>query len=84
MLTKTQQDKAEDSRLHLAPVQAHITEVQMVDIARLRYRPRTGATAAWFARMAEWNEMADRYDEMAVKARGDAVSPNMQHQGRSR
>jgi hypothetical protein len=43
----------------------------MVGIARLRYRPRTGATAAWFARMAEWDELAARYDEMATEARRD-------------
>jgi hypothetical protein len=84
MLTEAQQNTAEANGLHLAPVRAHITEVQMVGIARLRYRPRTSATAAWFARMPEWNEMADRYDELAAKARGDAVPANMQHQGTSR
>jgi hypothetical protein len=68
MLTEAQQNKAEANGLHLAPVPAHITEVQMVGIARLRYRPRTSATAAWFTRMAEWNEIADRYDELAAKA----------------
>jgi hypothetical protein len=71
MLTDGQRASAEASGLRLAPVLAHITEVQMVGIARLRYRPRTGATAAWFARMAEWDELAARYDEMATEARRD-------------
>jgi hypothetical protein len=68
MLTEAQQNTAEANGLHLAPVRTHITEVQMVGIARLRYRPRTSATAAWSTRMAEWNEIADRYDELAAKA----------------
>jgi hypothetical protein len=74
MLTEEQRDRAEANGLHLVPVRSHITEVQMVGIARLRYRPRTSATAAWFARVAEWDEWAIRYDEMTA----------MQHQGTSR
>jgi len=84
MLTQRQRDWVETQGLHLAPVRSHIAEVQMVGIARLRYRPRTSATAEWFARMAEWDKWAVRYDEMAAEARGDAVSPRMQHQGTSR
>ena len=84
MVTERQRAWAEAHGLHLAPVRAHITEVQMVGIARLRYRPRTSATAAWFARMGEWNELAARYYEAADAARGKAVLANMQHQGWSR
>ena len=84
MLTETQQDSATSKALHLVPIRAHITEVQMVGIARLRYRPRTSATAAWFARMAEWNELTERYVEMAGKVRQNAAWADMQHQGLSR
>jgi len=38
----------------LAPVPAHMANVQMVGIARLKYRPRTALTAAW------WAETQDR------------------------
>ena len=69
MLTEGQCAWAAGLALHLAPVREHLTEVQMVGIARLRYRPRTGATAAWFSRMAEWDECAERYDEAAAIAR---------------
>jgi hypothetical protein len=80
MLTEEQRDRAEANGLHLVPVRAHITEVQMVGIARLRYRPRTSATAAWFASMVKWDEWAIRYDEMTA-----AIMPaTMQHQGTSR
>jgi hypothetical protein len=67
-----------EKETHLAPVHAHITEVQMVGIARLRYRPRTSATAIWLARTAEWEEMATRFDEMTREIDGPG---NMQHQG---
>jgi hypothetical protein len=84
MLTERQRELATSNRLHLVPVPAHIEQVAMVGIARLRYRPRTRATSAWFARMAEWDEMAERFDEMAAEARGDVLSAHMQHQGASR
>jgi hypothetical protein len=34
---------------HLVPVPRHIGNVQMIGIARLRYRPHTRMTAAWWA-----------------------------------
>ncbi|HJS84628.1 MAG TPA: hypothetical protein VJ779_04145 [Acetobacteraceae bacterium] len=85
MLTAGQQQWAEDRGLRLVPVRAHITGAQMVGIARLRYRPRTSATAAWFARMPEWDEMAARLTELALtEARGARPRLDMQHQGASR
>ena len=48
--------------------------VQIVGIARLRYRPRTSAIAAWFARMEEWEAMAARFDALARQAHGGAGS----------
>lgn len=84
MLTEGQREWADRQKVHLAPVRAHITEVQMVGIARLRYRPRTSATAVWFARMAECDEMTVLYDEMAAEARGEIIPVRAQYQGRSR
>ncbi|MBV8521048.1 MAG: hypothetical protein JOY71_02765 [Acetobacteraceae bacterium] len=70
MLTPGQRQWAEQHSLRLVPVRAHIAEAQMVGIARLRYRPRTNATAAWYARMTEWDEMAARFYELAAEASG--------------
>jgi len=43
---------------HLVPVQKHIAKAALVEVFRLRYRPHTSASAAWYAQMkestAEW------------------------------
>jgi hypothetical protein len=83
MLTEGQRQWAREHGLALVPVRSHLAAVQMVGIARLRYRPRTKATAAWFARQREWEEWVGRYDEMAVAAQNTATDPDMQHQRRS-
>ena len=49
LLTTGQQDWAENEGLRLVPVLRHIAQVTMVGIARLRYRPHTTLTAAWWA-----------------------------------
>jgi hypothetical protein len=56
----------------LAPVLRHIEGVQMLGIARLRYRPRTSRTLAFAAREAEWREVIARLGEIA---RGAAAEP---------
>ena len=69
MLTGAVQKRvAADPTVNLAPVWSHIADVAMVGIARLRYRPRTSATARWLARLAEWEAVEKRYDEI-----GDAI-----------
>jgi hypothetical protein len=50
---------------YLVPVLRHQSDVQMVGIARLRYRARTSATSRCLARMSEWREVAQRFDEIA-------------------
>jgi hypothetical protein len=40
------------------PVLHHLANVQMIGIARLRYRPHTKITAAWWA---DFNQTCDRY-----------------------
>ena len=49
MLTPPQRDGAEQRMLRLVPVPRHIGHVQLISVARLRYRPHTKRTAAWFA-----------------------------------
>jgi hypothetical protein len=48
----------------LVPVRTHMANVQVVGIARLRYRPRTRATAIWRAKATEWAEWVSRYEAM--------------------
>jgi hypothetical protein len=48
LLTAEQVAWAQDNSLWLVPLPAHLENVQMIDVARLRYRPRTKLTAAWY------------------------------------
>jgi len=43
----------ENGYSHIVPVQKHIANVTMVGIYRLKYRPHTAATAAWYALMQQ-------------------------------
>jgi hypothetical protein len=68
MLTDAQRDRAKDGGLWLVPVPRHIANVQMVGISRLRYRPQTRMTAAWWADLAEKGErFVASYEELASK-----------------
>jgi hypothetical protein len=65
LLTDGQQSRAaKQGCVALAPVPRHIEKVQMVGIARLRYRPRTGRTLAFTAREAEWRQVIGRLDRI--------------------
>jgi hypothetical protein len=53
----------------LVPVLRHIDRVQMVGIARLRYRPETRRTAAWIAQLlSNTREQLNTYRALAVRA----------------
>ena len=58
MLTDGQVARSDHQGYHLVPVQKHIGNATMVEVYRLKYRPHTTATAAWYAQMkestAEW------------------------------
>jgi hypothetical protein len=59
MVTEAQLRRAElEGYPHLVPVMRHIANATMVEVFRLRYRPHTKATGAWYAQMkestAEW------------------------------
>jgi hypothetical protein len=79
LLTPGQIEWAQARGLHLLPAPAHqLPNVQLVGIARLRYRPHTKATAAWFAKKQEWGEWGERYRELA---QSNVSDPDIQHQG---
>jgi hypothetical protein len=69
LLTEGQYEWAVETGIHqLAPVPRHITNVQMIGIARLRYRPHTRMTAAWWAELnANAQRHLARYLELAGK-----------------
>jgi len=53
LLTEPQQDGAEYRGLVLVPLPAHLVNAQLVGVVRLRYRPHTRRTRAWYARLHE-------------------------------
>jgi hypothetical protein len=67
MLTARQREWATEQELWLAPVPRHIANVQMIGIARLRYRPKTRKTAAWWAdRQVKGEGFLRRYEALAA------------------
>ncbi len=70
LLIPGQVERARASAMRLLPVRANtLPNVQMVGIARLRYRPQTKATAAWTAKRAGWAGWADFYRELAPNSK---------------
>ena len=52
----------------LVPVPRHIANVQMIGIARLRYRPHTNMTRAWWADLnANAEKHLAKYAEIAAR-----------------
>jgi hypothetical protein len=81
MLSPEKLARAEGAKLWLVPVQARIPDVALLGLARLRYRARTAATAAWYD-PAGWAEWADSYIAMLPEGIGEvrASFPSVQHQ----
>ncbi len=52
----------------MVPALKHIANVQVVGIIRLRHRPHTYATAAWYANASEWAKWAHYYEALAAEA----------------
>jgi hypothetical protein len=71
MLTSGQRSWAAERGMQLAPVLHHVANVQLIGIARLRYRPRTRKTAAWWADLqAKGERHLNHYRELTeVRAR---------------
>jgi hypothetical protein len=65
-LTVGQREWAIQQGRHLLPVPSHIINLAVLGIARLRYRPQTRMTAAWFAKSKERSEAWQPvYEEIA-------------------
>lgn len=62
----------------VVPVETMLSAVQVIGIGRLRYRPKTSATAAWLEGADDWERWADQYRALHVKVSGRS---DMQHQG---
>jgi hypothetical protein len=58
----------------LAPVPEHITNVEMIGVARLRYRPHTSLTAAWWAELQQKGQLFRReYLDLARRCKEKAA-----------
>jgi hypothetical protein len=68
MVTDGQRSWAEGNGLLLLPVPKHVEQVQLVGLARLKYRARTTATAAWFGSAEEWASWARSYEQLRMEA----------------
>jgi hypothetical protein len=63
-----------EGHYNLVPVRKHIVDATLVEIFRLRYRPHTKATGAWYAQMKESTaEWLARYEAM-IRDRGERQS----------
>jgi hypothetical protein len=71
MVTDGQRDWAEQNGYKwLIPVQRHIGNATLIEVYRLKYRPHTSATAAWYALMQQTTaQYLDHYRAM-LKDRG--------------
>jgi hypothetical protein len=67
-----QQCTLEQGRL-LVPVPSHIDKLAVIGIARLKYRPQTRLTAAWFARS---KEQAEAFIPIYQEIARNAVAPS--------
>ncbi len=69
MLTEQQRDWARSEGLWLVPVPRHMRNVQVIGIARLRYRPRTALTSAWWAdQQSKGKRHLERYEAQLERA----------------
>lgn len=68
-LTEGQIGRAESKGLFLVPVPRHLSRVTVIGIARLRYRPKTSMTSAW------WGELQNR-SEQYIRKYAEMSGPN--------
>jgi hypothetical protein len=73
MVTAGQRDWArKNNYVNLVPVRRHIVNAAMVEVYRLKYRPHTKATAAWYALMQ--NTTAEFLVEYQAMTKGGAAT----------
>lgn len=76
-LSPGQQQWTNEQRRLLVPMPSHIDQLAVIGIARLKYRPQTKMTAAWFAKSKEQAEaFTPIYREIARDAVAAASSEN--------
>lgn len=80
MVTEGQLNWAEAEGYHLVPVQRHIVNAALAEVYRLKYRPHTKATAAWFALMME--STAKHLGEYQAMTKGGAAAAISAAEGR--
>jgi hypothetical protein len=74
MVTEGQLSWSVEQGYHLVPVRKHIANATVSEVFRLKYRPHTRATAAWYALMQQTTaEYLDHYRAM-MKDRAGAIS----------
>lgn len=83
MVTDGQRDWAErDGYKWVIPVQRHIGNATLIEVCRLKYRPHTAATAAWYALMQQTTaQYLDHYRAMLKDLEISVASGRMQYQG---
>ena len=83
MVTEGQLSWAEQNNYQLLiPVRKHIAKVTVVEVFRLKYRPHTAATAAWYALMQQTTaQYLDHYRAIAEGHAISVASGRMQYQG---
>jgi hypothetical protein len=59
---------------YLLPVPDDYPKAELMGIYRLRYRPKTAMTAAWFSKMSDYAAMAADFNALADEAQGRATA----------
>lgn len=66
----------------IVPVPIHLENAQVIGIWRLRYRPHTAMTSAWWsAYKKDGNRYLKQYQNMIVTPAGNGSQATLQHQG---
>lgn len=67
LLTEGQQRYVAANNLWLVPVKRHLSEATLVGIARLRFRPHTRMTSAWWLKLQEASRYLAIYRNLAAR-----------------
>jgi hypothetical protein len=85
MVTEGQLNWSVEQDYHLVPVRKHIAKATVVEVFRLKYRPHTTATAAWFAQMHQTTAEYLEYHRAMIKdsvGSADEVGCNIKDRSR--
>jgi DNA-binding transcriptional ArsR family regulator len=62
-----------DTSIMLAPVSKVRPHVQLIGIARMKYRPPTARTAEWLSNSTEWHKTAVAFEELARSVQSSGI-----------